>query len=160
MVLTLKTLPGSTCHTCFCGQAAYRKHRSPVQSRRPLQVCAEKDSRPPQSGEKKESPKFSFAPNSRSGAGYTDDDSAGQTNIFAVEPRLYLAGSDRDVEVNPAANIAIVTAGALAIAAIASGLVINFQSKPRAPIDDEAGEYLTLSQYKDKFSAPAAPALN
>lgn len=48
-----------------------------------------------------------------------------------MQPRLYLAGSDRDVEVNPAANIAIVTAGALAIAAIASGLVINFQSKPR-----------------------------
>lgn len=48
-----------------------------------------------------------------------------------MQPRLYLAGSDRDVEVNPAANIAVVTAGALAIAAIASGLVINFQSKPR-----------------------------
>ena len=104
-----------------------------------------------------------------------------------VQPRLYLAGSDRDVEVNPAANIAIVTAGALAIAAIASGLVINFQSKPRgknqlhcaihycltcfsvfhesflcvvaAPIEDVAGEYLTLSQYKDKFSAAEAPAL-
>ena len=103
-----------------------------------------------------------------------------------MQPRLYLAGSDRDVQVSPAANIAIVTAGALAIAAIASGLVINFQNKPRgekqlhvatllrlnmlcllyheksviaAPIADEAGEYLTLSQYKEKFSAGEAPAL-
>ena len=28
-----------------------------------------------------------------------------------------------------------------------------------APIEDEAGQYLTLSQYKDKFSAGEAPAL-
>lgn len=96
--------------------------------------------------------------------GYTEDDSAGQTNIFAVEPRSYVAGSERDVQTDPNVNIAIVTAGALAIAAIASGLIINFQSKPRAPIEEETGQYLTLSQYKDKFSAMEgvgqAPALN
>ena len=51
--------------------------------------------------------------------------------VANMQPRLYLAGSDRDVQASPAANIAIVTAGAFAIAAIASGLIINFQSKPR-----------------------------
>lgn len=91
--------------------------------------------------------------------GYTDDDSAGQTNIFAVEPRLYLAGSDRDVVTSPGANIAIVTAAALAIAGIASGLIINFNNKePRVAIEDEPGQYLTLSQYKDKFSVSTSPA--
>ena len=28
-----------------------------------------------------------------------------------------------------------------------------------APIEDEPGQYLTLSQYKDKFSASSAPPL-
>lgn len=54
-----------------------------------------------------------------------------EPSVANMQPRLYLAGSDRDVQASPAANIAIVTAGALAIAAIASGLIINFQSKPR-----------------------------
>lgn len=46
-----------------------------------------------------------------------------------LQPRSYLAGSDRDVQVSPGANIAIVTAAALAIAGIASGLIINFNNK-------------------------------
>ena len=46
-----------------------------------------------------------------------------------LQPRSYLAGSDRDVQVSPGANIAIVTAGSLAIAGIASGLIINFNNK-------------------------------
>ena len=53
------------------------------------------------------------------------------TSSYVLQPKLYLAGSSRDVNTDPNVNIAIVTAGALAIAAIASGLVINFQSKPR-----------------------------
>ena len=52
-------------------------------------------------------------------------------NSTVLQPKLYLAGSARDVATDPNVNIAIVTAGALAIAAIASGLIINFQSKPR-----------------------------
>jgi hypothetical protein len=52
-------------------------------------------------------------------------------NLTVLQPKLYLAGSARDVATDPNVNIAIVTAGALAIAAIASGLIINFQSKPR-----------------------------
>merc|ERR1711924_352767 len=30
-----------------------------------------------------------FAPSERSGLGYTEDDSAGQSNIFATEPKVY-----------------------------------------------------------------------
>ena len=79
-----------------------------------MQVRAEEESRPQQSTDKKDGRRLSFAPNSRSvrlqlqcsrirpvlrhvhslsefalqGIGYTDDDSAGQTNIFAVEVRV------------------------------------------------------------------------
>ena len=53
------------------------------------------------------------------------------TSSYDLQPKLYLAGSPNDVNTDPNVNIAIVTAGALAIAAIASGLIINFQSKPR-----------------------------
>lgn len=179
-MLSAKAFSGGNCHTCFCGQTVPRSHRALLRSRRSLRVCAEEGSQisteketekettqpssngsgPPQSDQnKKQGSRLSFAPNTRSGLGYTEDDSAGQTNIFAVEPKLYLAGSSRDVNTDPNVNIAIVTAGALAIAAIASGLIINFQSKPRAPIEDEPGQYLTLSQYKDKFSASIAPPL-
>lgn len=54
-----------------------------------------------------------------------------------MQPKLYLAGSDRDVVTSPGANIAIVTAAALAIAGIASGLIINFNNKePRGRLLD------------------------
>ena len=157
---------------------------------------------------------------------------------MSLQPSQYVAGggSVRDVGPDPKANIAIVTAAALAIAGIASGLITNFQSKPRgetyvlpaasalfppskqhtllqimmmqdlchaklkaitsfpvngslaesvtcsarsemlfqasdsqitgfaAPIEDEPGQYLTLSQYKDKFAASEgvaeAPSVN
>ncbi|KAA6427497.1 MAG: hypothetical protein FRX49_02160 [Trebouxia sp. A1-2] len=179
MVPTTQAFSGSGCRACFCGQTLPRSVRAHLRSQRSLRVCAEEGSQtrteqgtsqsssngsgPPQPDQptenKKQGRRLSFAPNTRSGIGYTEDDSAGQTNIFAVEPKLYLAGSARDVATDPNVNIAIVTAGALALAAIASGLIINFQSKPRAPIEDEPGNYLTLSQYKDKFSISNAPGL-
>ena len=62
----LQTLSGSTCHTCFCGQAVYRRQRSPAQSRRSVQVRAEEESGPQQSTDKKDGRRLSFAPNSRS----------------------------------------------------------------------------------------------
>lgn len=37
--------------------------------------------------EQGDGPKFSFESNKRAAVGYTEEDSAGQTNIFAVEVR-------------------------------------------------------------------------
>jgi len=166
----MQALSGSSLQNCLCGQKvntsrwAFSRARPRTVTRaedRPQTQTDESENAPPSSNgaDKKKGPRLSFAPNTRSGMGYTDDDSAGQTNIFAVEPRLYLAGSDRDVVTSPGANIAIVTAAALAIAGIASGLIINFNNKePRVAIEDEPGQYLTLSQYKDKFSVSTSPA--
>lgn len=187
MVVAMQVISGSTCRSCVCGHSPYRSTQRPQRPRRSVRVHAEESSQtqnksaykpdsqggdppgptqPDKPKEAKPSGRLSFSPNTRSGIGYTDDDTAGQTNIFAVEPSQYVAGggSVRDVGPDPKANIAIVTAASLAIAGIASGLITNFQSKPRAPIEDEPGQYLTLSQYKDKFAASEgvaqAPSVN
>ena len=42
--------------------------------------------------------KLDFAPTQRAGLGFTDEDSAGQSNIFAVEPKQYV--SDKNTSSN------------------------------------------------------------
>ena len=128
----LQAFSGTSCRVCFCGQTLPRSVQAHLRSHRSLRVCAEEGSQarteqgtsqsssngsgPPQpdqpSDSKKQGPRLSFAPNTRSvkheqyniptpsmtsctldksqmllmqGMGYTEDDSAGQTNIFAVE---------------------------------------------------------------------------
>ena len=57
--------------------------------------------------------------------GFTESDSAGQTNIFAVEPKIYVAGSSADKTASGAnATLAIgVGAGMLAVFVLGSGLL-------------------------------------
>ena len=52
--------------------------------------------------------------NSNSALGYQEEDSAGQTNIFAVEPKAYV-GSSFQSEVNPALLGAIIVGAAAVI---------------------------------------------
>jgi len=68
---------------------------------------------------KKQEPKLSFQPSSRSGLGFTDDDSAGQSNIFAVEPKVVVSDSNTSSNVGGPA-----IAGAVAIGLVIAGLRI------------------------------------
>jgi hypothetical protein len=94
---------------------------------------------------------LSFKANQRAGLGYLDEDSAGQTNIFAVEPKQYIQGSRQDPEVNPNANILLVSAGSVALALVAAGLVKGFTTDT-IPIEDTPGQFRTLTQYAQRFS--------
>jgi hypothetical protein len=99
--------------------------------------------------------------------GYTEADSAGQTNIFAVEPKQYVSGSKTDAAVG-AGNETFATAsvaGSVAVGAVIAGLLLN--SGP-ASLDAVAptGDFVPLSTYASQFVAelatvPAsAPALS
>lgn len=90
--------------------------------------------------------------------GYTESDSAGQTNIFAVEPRSYVAGSTRD-QTKDAGNSttgAAAIAGTVAVGAFIAGLILlNESSKTDL---GPTGEFLTLSQYKAQFASESSAA--
>uniref|UniRef100_A0A7S2Z1Z1 Uncharacterized protein n=1 Tax=Chloropicon laureae TaxID=464258 RepID=A0A7S2Z1Z1_9CHLO len=88
----------------------------------------------------------------RKSLGFTEKDSAGQSNIFAVEPRVYVQGEE-----NTALVLAISVVGLVA----AGGLGYTLISEKEAEVDTdlaylfESGE--TLAQYQKKF-APPKPA--
>ena len=85
--------------------------------------------------------------------GFTESDSAGQTNIFAVEPKSYVAGSSRD-ETEDAGNSTVgaaAIAGTVAAGAFVAGLLLL---KDSTDVDlGPTGDFLTLSQYKAQFAA-------
>jgi hypothetical protein len=103
--------------------------------------------------------KLDFKPNTRSGVGYLDEDSAGQTNIFAVEPATYIKGSTRDTT---SGTTLLVGGGAAAIAGLvlAAGLIGGGNGGQSTPADEGLQ---SLSQYSQQFSAEGsatAPSLN
>lgn len=59
--------------------------------------------------------------------GFTENDSAGQTNIFAVEPKSYVAGSSADTTSAGGQTTLLIAgvAAAAAAAAVAGGLLGN-----------------------------------
>ena len=61
------------------------------------------------------------------GLGYTAEDSAGQSNIFAVEPKTYVAGSAKDPKAGSGSLVYAVTAGVIGAAAIAAGVSLTAQ---------------------------------
>ena len=61
------------------------------------------------------------------GLGYTAEDSAGQSNIFAVEPKTYVAGSSKDPKAGSGSLVYAVTAGVIGAAAIAAGVSLTAQ---------------------------------
>lgn len=98
--------------------------------------------------------------------GYTDSDSAGQTNIFAVEPKLYVAGSTSDGTADAGASTtgAAAIAGSVAVGTVLAGLLLikDADTVDVGPI----GDYKSLNEYKAQFAAelaiaapPAAPAV-
>ena len=90
--------------------------------------------------------------------GFVEADSAGQTNIFAVEPKQYVGGN---VAASDSTVGAAAIAGTVAVGAFIAGLIlVQGSSVDVGP----TGDFLTLTEYKMQFSAEfktpaAAPAV-
>lgn len=81
--------------------------------------------------------------------GFTESDSAGQTNIFAVEPKQYVAGSSADTGSTSLGIVAF--GGVVAVGAIVAGLSLVNES---SSVDvGPTGDFLTLTAYKSQFAA-------
>ncbi|EFN54658.1 expressed protein [Chlorella variabilis] len=106
-----------------------------------------------------EEQKLDFTSNKRAALGFTESDSAGQTNVFAVEPKVYVAGSTADTtSAGNQATIFIAGVAALAAAAaVVGGLLAN--TGPSA-LDAlvPAEDVKTLTAYSKLFAAELAPA--
>ncbi|PSC68693.1 hypothetical protein C2E20_7752 [Micractinium conductrix] len=106
-----------------------------------------------------------FTSNNRAALGFTESDSAGQTNIFAVEPKSYVAGSTADTT-GSGYQATLLTAGVAAIAAaaaVAGGLLTNSGPSELAALAPAEG-VKPLSAYSQQFAAElggvhAAPAV-
>lgn len=101
-----------------------------------------------------------FTGNSNAARGYTEEDSAGQSNIFAVEPKQYVAGSQRDEGAN-SNTIALVAAG-LGISILVVGLIALKGEKPASSVAvkelrKEVTQYRSLKQLQDALAVVEAP---
>ncbi|KAL4432223.1 hypothetical protein ABPG77_005985 [Micractinium sp. CCAP 211/92] len=129
--------------------AAFTSQQQRPRSSRRLQRCYAAD----------EEKKLDFSGNKRAALGFTENDSAGQTNIFAVEPKSYVAGSSAD-NTAQGGQTTLLVAGVVAVAAaavVAGGLLGNSgptELAALAPSDDVK----SLSAYAAQFAAEATPA--
>merc|ERR1712087_821192 len=89
----------------------------------------------------------------RQNLGYTEKDSAGQSNIFAVEPQVYVQGKGEN-------TFAVLAVTALSLVG-AFGLGYTLIVKEESAVDPdltflfESGQ--TLSSYEKKFAPPPPP---
>ncbi|CAA0819341.1 proline-rich family protein [Striga hermonthica] len=92
--------------------------------------------------------------------GYIEKDTAGQTNIYSVEPAVYIAesaissgtaGSSADGSENTAAIVAGI---ALVSLAAASSILIQVGSKPAAVVPPPQYSGPSLTYYINKFNIP------
>ncbi|XP_022764691.1 uncharacterized protein LOC111309932 [Durio zibethinus] len=100
-----------------------------------------------------------FPPRKRGWTGYVEKDTAGQTNIYSVEPAVYVAesaissgsaGSSADGAEN---TVAIATGLALIFVAGASSIILQVgKNSPPVKTADYTGP--TLSYYINKFKPP------
>jgi len=102
-----------------------------------------------------------FESNKLSKRGYLEQDSAGQENIFAVQPKRYIQGSEVDDTTGSAGNTFFGVAGAaLALAVIATGvtaLIVQTEKSGVSTAEQDFSGLSTLSEYKSKFVADARP---
>ncbi|KAI3423813.1 hypothetical protein D9Q98_009649 [Chlorella vulgaris] len=100
-----------------------------------------------------------FTSNKNSALGFTESDSAGQTNIFAVEPKTYVAGSSADgTSSGSQTTIAVASVAALgAAAAVVAGLVANSGPNDLSSLAPEEG-LKSLSEYSQLFASQAPAA--
>ncbi|KAL4421479.1 hypothetical protein ABPG75_010770 [Micractinium tetrahymenae] len=129
--------------------AAFTSQQQRPRSGRRLQRCYAAD----------DDKKLDFSSNKRSALGFTENDSAGQTNIFAVEPKSYVAGSSADTT-SSGSQATLLIAGVAAVAAaaaVAGGLLGNSGPTELASLAPSA-DVKTLSAYAAEFSVEFSPA--
>ncbi|XP_057773404.1 protein MAINTENANCE OF PSII UNDER HIGH LIGHT 1 [Salvia miltiorrhiza] len=101
-----------------------------------------------------------FPPRKRGWTGYVEKDTAGQTNIYSVEPAVYIAesaissgtaGSSSDGAENTAAIV-----GGIALVSIAAASAVLLQVGKNPPVVQQTVEYSgpSLSYYINKFTPP------
>ncbi|KAK4483572.1 hypothetical protein RD792_010771, partial [Penstemon davidsonii] len=99
-----------------------------------------------------------FPPRKRGFTGYVEKDTAGQTNIYSVEPAVYVAESaissgNAGTSADGSENTAAIVAGlALMSIAAASSVLLQVDKKPPVvqPVADYSGP--SLSYYINKFT--------
>lgn len=84
--------------------------------------------------------------------GFTESDSAGQTNIFAVEPKSYVQGSQSDATsaAGTSTTGGAAIAGSVAVGAVVAGLILLNGDSDVAD-GPEAG-LRSLTAYKNQFA--------
>lgn len=113
-------------------------------------VRAQRDLEKPDEGEGQ---RLSFEANKRAALGYTQEDSAGQTNIFAVEPKKYIQRGIDDQTSGSTSNLVIaVSAFAVGAAILTFGIFVN-RNDSDSPIAEELGQFKTLTEYSREFSS-------
>lgn len=97
---------------------------------------------------------------SQQGIGFVEQDSAGQTNIFAVEPKSYVKGSNTDGTDNSANDTLSLAAvaGTVAAGAIVAGLITISGSFSDEVVPAPSSEYKSLTAYSAQFTAELAAA--
>uniref|UniRef100_A0A061S2D2 Uncharacterized protein n=1 Tax=Tetraselmis sp. GSL018 TaxID=582737 RepID=A0A061S2D2_9CHLO len=99
-----------------------------------------------------DAPKFSFKANDRAALGFTEQDSAGQTNIFAVEPKTYVEGTSSD---EPTDTSLFVLGAFMASATLLAATVTYLTDNT---VNNQLDSYKLLSDYKATFAAELASA--
>merc|ERR1712176_36909 len=115
-------------------------------------LVAKKSVRPTKVFAQQQKEKLNFKGTLNSNLGFTEKDSAGQSNIFAVEPSVYMQ-SKSDGASSAATLLTVLGVGA-GFGLVASLLLL----KQEAPVDSDL-TYLfdsgkTLSSYEQKFTPP------
>jgi hypothetical protein len=94
-----------------------------------------------------------FTPSARSGLGFTSDDSAGQSNIFAVEPKQYVSDSNTSSNVGGPA-----IAGAVAVGLIVAGIRILTTGEAELVVGGPDAGLKTLGAYAEMFAVKEVAA--
>eukprot|EP00899_Mesostigma_viride_P003509 jgi/Mesvir1/13159/Mv06126-RA.1 len=100
-----------------------------------------------------------YAMSSQDNTGFTEADSAGQSNVFAVEPKIYEAGSkaDKTEGTNPliALGIGAVCLGGAVVVLMNGGAASNSPTKASLPTPDlnivSTKGLKTISAYAEEF---------
>ncbi|GMH44480.1 hypothetical protein BSKO_12432 [Bryopsis sp. KO-2023] len=141
----------STSFTKVQGLTASR----PVVRRAPVRVRAQEvEAEKPIQAE--DLPEFSFKSNTRSSIGYLEEDSAGQTNIFAVQPKQYVQGSSYDDTTGTDSNAVFGVGGAvlgLAVVGLGVTALTSLGGGDASVLAEDFSNLQTLSQYKAEFES-------
>lgn len=88
-----------------------------------------------------------------SSRGYLAEDSAGQENIFAVEPRVYVAGSEMDDGQGQGSSVLGAVLGLVAVGLVGSVLFL-LKDQPSTPVEGSGVEEISSTISASEPTAP------